>query len=57
MALSDGLPLGCVGLKGAGGPLAEIKRLWVAPAARGLGLARRCSIQTSIPTGNNKRFD
>ena len=41
VALSDGLPLGCVGLKGAGGPLAEIKRLWVAPAARGLGLARR----------------
>jgi DNA-binding MarR family transcriptional regulator/GNAT superfamily N-acetyltransferase len=41
VALSDGLPLGCVGLKGAGSPLAEIKRLWVAPAARGLGLARR----------------
>ena len=41
VALSDGLPLGCVGLKGAGGLLAEIKRLWVAPAARGLGLARR----------------
>lgn len=40
VALSDGLPLGCVGLKGAGSPLAEIKRLWVAPAARGLGLAR-----------------
>jgi DNA-binding MarR family transcriptional regulator/predicted GNAT family N-acyltransferase len=41
VALSDGLPLGCVGLKGTGGEIAEIKRLWVAPAARGLGLARR----------------
>ena len=41
VALSDGLPLGCVGLKGSGGAVAEIKRLWVAPAARGLGLGRR----------------
>src|SRR5690349_10204840 len=41
VALSDGLPLGCVGLKGATGALAEIKRLWVAPSARGLGLGRR----------------
>lgn len=41
VALSDGLPLGCVGLKGHGGTDAEIKRLWVSPAARGLGLARR----------------
>ena len=41
VAVSDGLPLGCVGLKGGGGATAEIKRLWVAPAARGLGLARR----------------
>lgn len=41
VAISDGLPLGCVGLKGDGGDTAEIKRLWVAPAARGLGLARR----------------
>ncbi len=41
VALSDGLPIGCVGLKGSGGEIAEIKRLWVAPAARGLGLARR----------------
>lgn len=41
VAMSDGLPLGCVGLKGSGGEQAEIKRLWVAPAARGLGLGRR----------------
>jgi DNA-binding MarR family transcriptional regulator/RimJ/RimL family protein N-acetyltransferase len=41
VARSDGQPLGCVGLKGGGGPVAEVKRLWVAPAARGLGLARR----------------
>jgi DNA-binding MarR family transcriptional regulator/predicted GNAT family acetyltransferase len=41
VAMSDGLPIGCVGLKGGGGESAEIKRLWVAPSARGLGLARR----------------
>ncbi|MCX5512436.1 PadR family transcriptional regulator [Kaistia algarum] len=41
IALSDGLPLGCVGLKGNGGAIGEVKRLWVAPSARGLGLARR----------------
>jgi DNA-binding MarR family transcriptional regulator/N-acetylglutamate synthase-like GNAT family acetyltransferase len=40
ITLVDGLPLGCVGLKG-GGDFAEIKRLWVSPAARGLGVARR----------------
>jgi DNA-binding MarR family transcriptional regulator/GNAT superfamily N-acetyltransferase len=41
VAMSDGLPIGCVGLKGGGGEIAEIKRLWVAPSARGLGLAHR----------------
>lgn len=41
LAWSDGLPVGCVGLKGGDGDAAEVKRLWVAPAARGLGLARR----------------
>ncbi|WP_332719706.1 bifunctional helix-turn-helix transcriptional regulator/GNAT family N-acetyltransferase [Pelagibacterium mangrovi] len=40
VALSDGLPIGCVGLKG-GVDYAEIKRLWIAPSARGLGLAKR----------------
>ncbi|MBR0847330.1 MarR family transcriptional regulator [Bradyrhizobium diazoefficiens] len=41
VAMSDTLPLGCVGLKGSDHGYAEIKRLWVAPAARGLGLGRR----------------
>ncbi|MHC1943166.1 MarR family transcriptional regulator [Bradyrhizobium sp. UFLA06-06] len=41
VAMSDGLPIGCVGLKGSSGEFAEIKRLWVAPGARGLGLGRR----------------
>lgn len=41
IALSDGLPVGCVGLKGNGRTLGEIKRLWVALHARGLGLGKR----------------
>ena len=40
LASSDGTPVGCVGLKG-GTSYAEVKRLWVAPSARRLGLARR----------------
>lgn len=41
VAMSDALPIGCVGLKGTNHDYAEIKRLWVAPAARGLRLGRR----------------
>lgn len=44
LAWSDGLPVGCVALKGNGGDAAEVKRLWVAPAARGQGLARRLMV-------------
>ena len=40
VAQRRGAPLGCVGVKGNGGAVAEIKRIWVAPQARGLGLAR-----------------
>ncbi|MEU7812951.1 helix-turn-helix domain-containing GNAT family N-acetyltransferase [Pseudonocardia sp. NPDC049154] len=40
VATLDGEPVGCVGAK-FGADAAEIKRMWVAPAARGLGLARR----------------
>lgn len=35
------MALGCVGIKGNGTDIAEVKRMWIAPAARGLGLARR----------------
>jgi ribosomal protein S18 acetylase RimI-like enzyme len=33
--------VGCGGLKFHGDAPAEVKRMWVAPAARGLGLGRR----------------
>ncbi|MEU6548733.1 helix-turn-helix domain-containing GNAT family N-acetyltransferase [Streptomyces sp. NPDC046915] len=36
-----GEPVGCAGLKLPPGAPAEIKRMWVAPRARGLGLGRR----------------
>ncbi|MBL4810979.1 MAG: MarR family transcriptional regulator [Rhodobacteraceae bacterium] len=39
IALSDGIPIGCVGLKGTDKGYGEIKRLWTSPQARGLGLA------------------
>lgn len=45
LAMSDGLPLGCVGVKGTDKGYAEIKRLWISPAARGLGLAKRLMTQ------------
>ncbi len=48
VALSDGLPIGCVGLKGTGADIAEVKRLWVSPAARGLKLGTR--LMTALET-------
>jgi GNAT superfamily N-acetyltransferase len=41
LATADDQALGCVSLKPVDRTTGEIKRLWVAPAARGLGLARR----------------
>lgn len=41
VAQLDDMPLGCVGIKGNGTAVAEVKRMWIAPSARGLGLARR----------------
>jgi DNA-binding MarR family transcriptional regulator/GNAT superfamily N-acetyltransferase len=41
VATLHGEPIGCGALKFHGDAPAEIKRMWVAPAARGLGLGRR----------------
>lgn len=41
VARLHGVPVGCAGLKLPPGAPAEIKRMWVAPHARGLGLGRR----------------
>jgi len=38
LGFSDGCPIACGGLKGTGKGYAEIKRVWVAPEARGLGV-------------------
>ena len=41
VAWSDDLPVGCVSLRTLAPDVAEVKRLWVDPVARGQGLARR----------------
>ncbi|WP_350348916.1 helix-turn-helix domain-containing GNAT family N-acetyltransferase [Agromyces sp. G08B096] len=41
VATLHGEPVGCIGLMLHGDDPAEIKRLWVAPSARGMGLGRR----------------
>src|SRR5262249_44940785 len=41
VATLHGAPIGCGGLKSHGRRPAELKRMWVAPSARGLGLGRR----------------
>lgn len=46
IVMSDGLPIGCVGLKGTDKGYGEVKRLWVAPSARGFGLAKQIMAET-----------
>ena len=36
-----GEPIGCAALRAAGPGIAEVKRMWVSPSARGLGIGRR----------------
>lgn len=48
VAMSDDLAVGCVALKGTDHGYGEIKRLWVDPAARGLGLARRLMAEAEV---------
>lgn len=45
VATLHGAPIGCGGLKFHGRRPAELKRMWVAPSARGLGLGRRLLIE------------
>jgi GNAT superfamily N-acetyltransferase len=40
LLILDGTPVGCVGLQPVGPALGEIKRMYVAPTARGWGLSR-----------------
>jgi ribosomal protein S18 acetylase RimI-like enzyme len=41
LARLDGEPIGCGALKRLGATLGEIKRVWIAPSVRGMGVARR----------------
>ena len=41
LAWADTTPLACVSIKSVTPTLGEVKRLWVAPTARGMGLARQ----------------
>ena len=41
LAVSDGVAVGCAGLKGTDKGYGEVKRVWVDPSVRGLGLSRR----------------
>ncbi len=41
LARLDGSPVGCGALKRKDATMGEIKRMWTAPSARGLGVARR----------------
>ena len=49
VARLDGEAVGCGGFKRAGRAAAEIKRVWTAPGARGLGVARR--VMRTLETG------
>ena len=55
IARLDGDAVGCGGLKHLDKATGEIKRVWVAPSARGLGVARRM-LRTLEATAREKRL-
>jgi DNA-binding MarR family transcriptional regulator len=54
MATLHGEPVGCGGLKFHGDEPAEIKRMWVSPTARGLGLGRRLLVELEREAGAHR---
>ncbi|MFF7153987.1 GNAT family N-acetyltransferase [Streptomyces sp. NPDC008139] len=55
VARLHGEPVGCAGLKLPPGAPAEIKRMWVAPQARRLGLGRRFLAELELRAARNGR--
>lgn len=51
VARRGGNPVGCAGMKLHAGGIAEIKRMWVSPATRGAGLARRMLRELEMHAG------
>lgn len=58
LARLDGAPVGCVGFKLRSKREGEVKRMWVSPEARGLGLGRRllAELETHARTLGVKRM-
>jgi putative acetyltransferase len=55
LAVQNGQYLGCVGLRAFSPGIGEIKRLYLAPAARGKGLGRLL-VQAIVAAGRQRRY-